>query len=129
MHRLATSHRHTFGHSQVLIRTRCQHPYRSLALASTLVGRPLPAANLGTVHSMLVSMMAACDLKVAKFLFGVRADPLQSRDAVNRVDRKTEPVRLVVDGQFHRRVDVALLLVTANMQVVVICAAIGETVN
>ena len=59
----------------------------------------------------------------------MRADPLQFWDAVNRVDRETEPVRLVVDCQLHRRVDVAFLLVTAHMQVAVVCAAIGETVN
>ena len=78
---------------------------------------------------MLVSMMAACNLKFAEFLFGVRADPLQFWNAINRVNSQTKPVRLIVDRQLHRRVDVALLLVTANMQVVVICAAIGETVN
>src|ERR1700757_335061 len=59
----------------------------------------------------------------------MRADPLQSRDAVNRVNRETEPVRLVVDCQLHRRVDVALLFVAAHMQVAMVCAAVGETMN
>jgi hypothetical protein len=40
-------------------------------------------------------MTSACDLAIAEFFFGVRADPLQFWDAVNRVDRETETVRLV----------------------------------
>src|SRR5271166_1550462 len=90
---------------------------------SFLPVRPLPTANVRTVDPILVSMTSACDLEIAEFFFGVRADPLQFRDAVNRVDRKTEPVCLVVDRQLHWRVDVAFLLVTAHMQVVVVCSA------
>ena len=59
----------------------------------------------------------------------MRANPLQLRNAVNRVDGETEPVRLVVDCQLHGRVDVAFFLVTSHMQVAVVCAAVGETVN
>jgi len=73
--------------------------------------------------------MSACNLEITEFFFSVRADALQFRNAVNRIDRKTEPVCLVVDRQLHRRVDVAFLLVTAHMQVRVVCAAVGEAVN
>jgi len=41
-------------------------------------------------------MAAACNLAIPECLFGVRADSLQFRDAVNRVDGETESVRLVL---------------------------------
>ena len=98
-------------------------------MASLLLVRPLPTCDFRAVDPVLVSMATACDLAVAEFLFGMGTDPLKSRDPVNCVDCETEPVRLIVNCQFHRRVDVALLLVAAHMQVPVVCAAIGETVN
>src|SRR5579864_85865 len=96
---------------------------------SVILGRPFPTANLRTIDSVLVSVTSASDLHIAEFFFGMRADPLQFRYAINRVDCETEPVRLVVDGQLHRRVDVAFLLVTSHMQVAVVGAAVGEAVN
>ena len=97
--------------------------------AEPLLPCPLPTADLRTVDSVLVSMAPACNLAIAEFFFGMRANPLQLRDAVNRVDCETEPVGLVVNCQFHWRVDVALLFVTAHMQVSVVRAAVGEAVN
>src|SRR5271167_134167 len=93
---------------------------------SFLPARPLPTANFRTVDPVLVSMTPACDLAIAEFFFGVRADPLEFRDAVNRVDRETEPVRLVVDCQLHWRVDVPFLFVTPHVHVLMVRAAIGE---
>src|SRR5208337_484708 len=97
--------------------------------SSLLVVRPLPTANPRTVDSVLVSMASACNLAVAKLLFSMRPNPLQFRNAVNGIDGETEPVRLVVNCQFHRRIDIALLFVAADMQIPVVCAPIGETVN
>ena len=91
--------------------------------------RPLPPTDLRAVDAVLIRVVPAGNLPVAEFLLGVRADLLQLRDAVNRVDCKTEPVGLVVNGKFHGRVDIAFLFVPAHMQVVVIGAAIGQAVN
>src|SRR5271165_6272216 len=99
------------------------------SVASFRLVRPLPPTDLRAVDPVLVSMAAACDLAVAEFLFGMRADALERRDSVNRVNGKTEPVGLVVNGQFHRRVDVAFFFVSPHMQVTVVGAAIGEAVN
>src|ERR1017187_9799257 len=118
---------------EVAIRTRCDpdsaavHSRWYYAIRSPLVARPLPTANLRTVDPVLVGMTSACDLEIAEFFFGVRADPLQFRDAVNRVNRKTEPVRLVVDCQLHWRVDVPFLFVTPHVHVPMVRATIGET--
>src|SRR5262249_36725029 len=43
-------------------------------------------------------------------------------DAVNGINSQTEAINLVVDGQFHRRVDVAFLLVPAYMQALILSA-------
>ena len=86
--------------------------------------RPLPTANLRTVDPVLVCVTPACDLEIVEFLFGVRADPLQFWDTVNRVHGKGEAIDLIVHGQLHRCVDVALLLVPAYMQILVL-ASVG----
>ena len=49
--------------------------------------------------------------------------------AVDDVDGQVEAVDLVVDRQLQRRVDVALLLVAADVQVVVVRAAVGQPVD
>src|SRR6478672_935962 len=98
-------------------------------LASFLVVRPLPSVDLRAVDSMLVSIATAGNLAVPEFLFGVRADSLQVRDAVNRVDGEAESVRLVVDRQLHRRIDVAFLFVAAHVQVPMVRSAVSQTVN
>lgn len=89
---------------------------------------PLPTANLRIVDAMLVRVAPACNLAIAEFLFRVGPNPLQRRNAVNRVDCQTEPVGLVIDRQFHWRVDISLLLVTAHVEVAVIRATVRESV-
>ena len=62
-------------------------------------------------------------------LLDVGADVLEAGDAVDDVDGEVEAVDLVEDGQFERGVDVALFLVAADVDVVVIVAAVGELVD
>ena len=54
--------------------------------------------------------------------------PLQLGDAVDRVNGQAEAVGLVIDGQFHRRVDVAFLLVSAHVKRLVL-AGVGQAVD
>ena len=78
---------------------------------------------------MLVGVGPASDLLVAEFLPGVAPDPLQPGDAVDGVDGQAEAIGLVVDGQLHRRVDVALFLVPAHVHVPVVLSAVGQAVD
>ena len=57
------------------------------------------------------------------------AGDAEARHPVDRVDRQAETVGLVLDGQFQRRVDVALLLVAAHVDVVLAGPAVGEPVD
>jgi len=70
----------------------------------------------------------ASHLPVAELLLGVPADLLELGYAINGVDREAESIGLVVDGQFHRSVDIALLFVAAHMQILVF-AAVGQAVD
>src|SRR5579871_842839 len=54
---------------------------------------------------------------------------LQAWHAVHDVHREAEAVRIVVNGEFERGIDISLLFVAANMDVVMICAAVGESMD
>ena len=62
-------------------------------------------------------------------LLDVRGGGLQAGHAVDHVDGEVEAVDLIEDRELERRVDVALLLVAAHVDVVVVVAAIGELVD
>lgn len=91
--------------------------------------RPLPSSDFRAVDAVLIGVVPAGKLLVAQFFLGVCADALKLGNSVNCVNCKAEPVGLVVDGQFHGCVDVALLFVATHMKVMVVGAAIGEAVN
>ena len=71
----------------------------------------------------------ALDHLIVQPVLRVRAGIAQTRHAIDHVDGEGEAVDLIVDREFQRRVDVALLLVAAHVHVVVIGAAVGELVN
>ena len=48
---------------------------------------------------------------------------------VDHVDREIEPVDLVADGELQRRVDIALFLVAADVEVAVVGAPVGKLVD
>ena len=54
---------------------------------------------------------------------------MQGRNAVDDIDGEVKAVDLVEDREFQRGVDVSLLLVTADVEVIVIGTAIGELVD
>src|SRR5246127_3850214 len=54
---------------------------------------------------------------------------LQVRNTINGVDRQTEAINLVVNGQFHRRVDIAFLFVTAHVNVGWILPSISQSMD
>ena len=78
---------------------------------------------------MLVGVLSASDLPVAELFFCMRANGLKFGNAVDRVNRKTEAIRFVVDGEFHGRIDVPLFLIAAHVQVLVVGVPIGQPVN
>jgi len=51
------------------------------------------------------------------------------RNPVDDVNRQIETIDLVLDGKLERRIDIAVFLVAANMEVVVIGATVSKFVN
>ena len=90
--------------------------------------RPSPPGNLGAIDTMLVGIGSASDLLVPEFLLRVSADLLEFGNAIDRIDRQTEAIDFVIHGQLHWRVNVPLLLVTADMQSPVL-AAVRQSVD
>jgi hypothetical protein len=76
-----------------------------------------------------VGGIEAIDLQIAESLLGVRPDSLQLGRAIDGIDSEAEPIDLIVDRQFHRRIDVALLFVTAHVEILMVGAAVGQAVN
>src|SRR5579871_5490501 len=102
---------------------------RGRGIAAYLLVGPAPSRDLRGVDAMFVCVPAAGDLTVAELLLGMCADALQSGDAVDGVDGKAEAVGFVVDRQLHRRIDVTFFLVAAHMQVLVVSAPVGQSMD
>ncbi len=90
---------------------------------------PFPVKNSWHVNALLVCVVEAVELLVPELLLSVSTRNLELGNAINDIDRYAEPINLVVNGKLQWRVDIALLLVTAHMQIVMVVAPVGEPVN
>lgn len=91
--------------------------------------RPSPPGNIGFVRPVFVGVVPAPYLFVLEFLHGMAADALKLRHTSDRIHGQTEAINFVLDGQFQRRINVALLLVAADVQVLMVCAAVRQPVD
>lgn len=91
--------------------------------------RPDPVRRLRFVDSELVSVVAAFNLLVEESLLGVAANLLQPGHAIYDVHCQTETISVVIDREFQRSVNVALFLVAADVNVVMIRAPVGEAMD
>ena len=57
------------------------------------------------------------------------ANGAQPRNSVDHIDSQIKAIYLVEDGELERRVDIALFLISAHMDVVMIPAAVAEFVD
>ena len=78
---------------------------------------------------MLVRIVAAIGLLVEIFPLRVSADLLKLRRAINDVHRQSKAIDLVVDRQFHGRIDVALFFVPTNVHLSVVGPPVRQAVN
>ena len=91
--------------------------------------RPFPVDDLGCIDPFPVGMVLTVDLQVPKRVPGMRPTRLKGRNAVDCVHRQSKSVDLVLDGQFHRRIDVALLLVAADVEIIVVVPPISQAMD
>ena len=91
--------------------------------------RPAPLDYVWTIDAVLVRIVTAGDLHVSESLLRVRSDSSQLVHPVNRINSQSEPVYLVVDCQFHRRIDISSFLVATHVKVLVVGPIVGKSVN
>ena len=88
--------------------------------------------GIGVAHGpshVRMGVMPALELLLQQRLARMRAARPEEGHPVDHVDREREPVDLVLNRQLHRRVDVALLLVAADMNVVVVCPTVSQPMD
>ena len=85
--------------------------------------------GFGLVDAVFVGVVLTLDLHVAELLLDVPAGDAERGHAVDDVDGQAEAVDLVADRQVKRRVDVALLLVAADVEVLVVRPAVCQPMN
>lgn len=88
-------------------------PFRELRLVVTFPKREVEILNDLVLHQFL--NMSSRHLKLGH--------------AVDDIDDQVEAVDLIANGQFHRRVYVAILLVAAHMNIAAVGTAIGQPVD
>src|SRR5579859_4109588 len=91
--------------------------------------RPSPAGNIGLVSTVLIRVIPARDLLIVESFHSAAPNLLKLRHALDRVHGQTETINLVLNRQFQRRIDIALFLVAANVQILVICAAVRQAMD
>src|SRR5271165_7139853 len=91
--------------------------------------RPLPVRDFWRIHPELPGVVLTCDLLVEQGLASARSGDAETRHAVDRIDGEAEAVGLITNGQLQRRVDVALLLVAAHVNVVLMWPMVSEPVD
>src|SRR5271155_5665647 len=107
---------------------RCRPPpYAVFDLGGRV--RPPPFGDVGPVDAVLVSVLLARNSLVGKLLANSGGGGAQARDPIDGINGQGEAVGLVADGQFQGRVDVALLLVAAHVDIVLAWPPVGESMD
>jgi hypothetical protein len=91
----------------------------------SLLEWPFPAGLFRPVDAVLVSVVTADYLTVEQGLADVSCRCPETGHSVDGVDRKAKAVCLIAYSEFQRRVDIALLLIAAAVQVVLARPAVG----
>lgn len=90
---------------------------------------PVPISDLLGIDAELVRVVFAFYLLVEQKFSNLRAGNVEARDPIDRVNREAESIRLVLNCQLQRSIDIALFLVPAYVNMVLARAAVRESVN
>src|SRR5947207_2540954 len=91
--------------------------------------RPAPLLDRGHVVAIAGDVLLVLDQFVAHLLLGVSGEVTELRHAVDHVAREMEAVEIVADDHVERCGRRPLLPVAANVDVVVVGAAVGQPVD
>ena len=91
--------------------------------------RPLPLSYLLAVDPILVGVIDAVDNLLFEPFLGVGRSRLQRRHSIDHIDRQIESVHLIQNSEFQRCINVALLLVSPHVKVIVIRSSICQLMD
>ncbi len=91
--------------------------------------RPLPVHYIWTIDAMLVGIGCASNLLIFKHLFHMSTSNFKFWNSIDYIDRDAETVNLILNCQIKRRVNIPLLLIATHMDVVMVCTAVGESMD
>src|SRR3984957_19679884 len=121
-----TVFRACFFFSIFLLSAQDERDYTGVASAATT---PLPVADFRQVLAVSVDVLLVLDQLVPELLLQVDAPVAGLRQAVDGVDHEVKAVQIVQHRHVEGRGDGALLLVTTDVDVVVVRAAVGQPVD
>jgi hypothetical protein len=78
---------------------------------------------------VFADVLPVVDELVAQRLFEMRVNGTQTRDAVHGITREMEPVEFVEHGHIEWSGGGAFLPITVNMEIDMVRALVGQTVN
>src|SRR5262249_25461694 len=99
------------------------------ASGSGLLATPAPPGDLGHVVAVLADVLLVLDRLVADRLLRVRRSRPQLWQPVDHVGDQVEAIEVVPDRHVERRGGRSLLLVSADVQVVVVRTVVREPVD
>ena len=101
---------------------------RMLSVVTFLIW-PSPTYYLRLVNAVLVSVVTAVSLLITAAFQGLSPDSLKLRRPIDYIHRQAETIDLIVDGQFHRSIDVAFFLISTYVHVAVVGSTVSQPVN
>ena len=110
-----------------LFKTRIRSSF--LVEGFTCLSRPLPVADFLLIDAFGMGVVDALDDLALQPFLDMSPGWLQTRNAIDDVNRQIEAVHLIEDRKLERSIDVALFLVSADVKVVMIFSAVTKLVD
>ena len=90
---------------------------------------PSPVGDILRIHAVLMGVGPVGQNCLLHALLDVGSAGAQARNPVDHISNQVEAVDLIIHRQLQRGVDVAFLLISAHMEVDVVGAVVGESVD
>lgn len=107
----------------------CPDPARVLQFHSSLSIWPSPVPNMQRINAVLISLSLCLNLQIQQLLSNSGTLVVQAWNTINCIHGQAVSISLVANSQLKRSVNVALLLVSTNVNVGLTGSFVGETVN
>src|SRR5437879_5499053 len=93
-----------------------------------LIG-PFPIRDIGSIDTEPIGVLFTRDALVNQLFPHAGTSDAEAWHPVDGVYRNAEAIGLITDGEFQRRVDIALFLISTDVDVVLAGSAVGQPMN